>query len=175
MNAIILHSWYGDIEKDWCHWIIQELSSRKIPVFIKQIPTFDTNLPDLEISLKFIKENSEINDQTIVIGHSLGCLLALRLAEQKTFKKMVLVAGWDFNDLTAEHRLFWPNMINHGKIKQNVKEIVCVSSDNDPYITACQAEDMSKRLNGKFVLVPGAGHFTEKYGVTKIPEIIQYL
>ena len=88
---------------------------------------------------------------------------------------MFLVAGWDFNDLSAEHRLFWESPINHSKIKQHVKTIYCISSDNDPYTTAFTAEEMSKRLDGTFILVPGAGHFTEKDGVTTIPSVLPYL
>lgn len=58
--------------------------------------------------------------------------------------------------------------------KALIKEIYCILSDNDPYITAFTAKEMSKRLGGKFILVKGAGHFTEKYGVTTIPKMIPY-
>ncbi|KKQ98096.1 MAG: hypothetical protein UT23_C0005G0019 [Candidatus Woesebacteria bacterium GW2011_GWA1_39_12] len=79
------------------------------------------------------------------------------------------------DDLTVpEHKLFWQSKINHSKIKQNVKEIYCISSDNDPYTTAVVTEQMSKRLSGKFILLKGKGHFTEKFGVTKIPELLKY-
>ena len=88
---------------------------------------------------------------------------------------MFLVAGWDFDDLTYEHRLFWKTKINHKKIKKNVKEIYCISSDNDPYTTAFTVEEMNKRLGGKFILIKGAGHFTEKDGVKKIPDLLQYI
>lgn len=100
----------------------------------------------------------------------------MRLAEKHVFRKMFLVAGWDFDDLTPEHKKFWPNKINHAKIKKNVKEIYCVSSDNDPYITAITAEDISKRLGGKFILIKNACHFSKKLGgVTKIPQLLKYV
>jgi uncharacterized protein len=134
-----------------------------------------TNLPDMKKQLKYIKDDIPIDSNTIVIGHSIGTLLAMRLAEKLKYKKMFLVAGWDFDDLTREHRLFWPNKINHKTIKANVKEIYCISSDNDPYTTAFTVEVMSKRLGGKFILVKGAGHFTEKDGYKKLPQILDYL
>lgn len=133
----------------------------------------NTDLPDLEAQLPvaaaFLKEN------TIVIGHSLGSLLAMRLAEKFTFGKMILVAGWDFNELTIEHQLFWKNPIDHASIKQHVSDIVCVTSDNDPYITAITVDDMSKRLGAKYMLIKGAGHFTSSYGITEIPELLELI
>jgi uncharacterized protein len=173
-KALILHSWFGKINADWLPWIQKKLIAKHYQVFLSQIPTFDSNLPELNTSLSFINKQTKVDNNTLVIGHSLGCLLAMRLAEKKSFAKMILVAGWDYNDLTAEHQLFWKTKIKHDLIKKNVKEIIVVSSDNDPYVTQAISAEMCKRLNGKFVLVPGAGHFTEKYGVTKIPEILNY-
>jgi len=111
----------------------------------------------------------------IIFGHSIGCLLAMRLAEKYLFKKMFLISGWDFNDLTKEHRLFWPNALDHEKIKKNVSEIYCISSDNDPYCTYFINEQMSKRLGGKSVLIKGAGHFTDTFGIKEIPQLLQYV
>lgn len=117
----------------------------------------------------------QIDEATIVFGHSIGAVLGLRLAETQRLTKLFLVAGWDYDDLTPGHKLFWPNKLNHAKIKAHVKEIYCISSDSDPYTTAFQAEEMSKRLGGKFVLIPNAGHFTEKDGITKIPELLKMI
>lgn len=174
-QALILHAWYEKPENNWYPWLKTELEKRGYTVFIPELPTMQTDLPDMQQQLKFIEEAITIDSETIVIGHSIGCLLTMRLAEKHTFDKMFLVAGWDFNELSVEHRLFWPNPINHAAINQHVKKIYCISSDNDPYMTAFTAEEMSKRLGGKFILVKGAGHFTEKNGVTTIPVILPYL
>jgi len=110
-----------------------------------------------------------------VFGHSIGAVLGLRLAERFIFRKLFLVAGWDFDDLTEGHRCFSPNKLDHNLIKNNVKEIYCVSSDDDPYMTAFTVEEMSKRLGGKFILIKGAGHFTDEFGIKKIPELLYYV
>lgn len=174
-QTLILHAWYNKPQDNWYPWLKGELEKRNYTVFVRELPTMNTDLPNLQAQLQSIDELRIIDDNTIVIGHSLGALLALRLAERHRYQKMFLVAGWDFNDLTTEHRLFWPNPINHKAIKNNVKEIYVLSSDNDPYITAFLAQEMSKRLDGEFILIKGAGHFTEKDGVTQIPELLQYL
>jgi len=174
-KALILQGWYQKPDKHWYPWLKKELEKRGYEVYLPDLPTIHTDLPDMKKQLAFIEKNFKFDKDTFVFGHSLGTLLAMRLAEKHKYKSMFLVAGWDFDDLTVpEHKLFWQSKINHSKIKQNVKEIYCISSDNDPYTTAVVTEQMSKRLSGKFILLKGKGHFTEKFGVTKIPELLKY-
>ncbi len=175
-KALILVGWFNNPEDEWYPWLKDELEKKKYEVYLPDLPTQNTKFPSLIKQITFVEKLLDIDKDTVIIGHSLGAVLALRLAEKHEYQKMFLVAGWDFDDLTAEHELFWPNKINHKKIKKNVKDIYCLSSDNDPYTTAFTAEEMSKRLGGKFILIKGAGHFSEKYGgITKIPQLLSYL
>ena len=144
-------------------------------MYLPEIPTMNSQAPNLKMQMNFIEKNIPLDKNMVVFGHSLGCLLAMRLAEKHPFQKIILVAGWDFDDLTAEHQSFWKNKIDHSAIQKNVKEIVCLSSDNDPYNTAFTVEEMSKRLGGKFILVKNAGHFTRDFNITQIPELISQL
>lgn len=102
---------------------------------IPNLPTIETDMPDMQKMLDSLYAHYNIDENTIIIGYSLGTLLALRIAEKTKYKKALLVACWDFNDLTKKHQLFWKNPINYEKIKQNIKEIHCISSNNDPYMT----------------------------------------
>jgi len=175
-KALILHAWYSKPNDNWYPWLKKQLEGKGYEVYIPDLPTMGTNLPDLKKQLDFVEKNFKIDNDTIIFGHSLGTLLTMRLAEKYMFRKMFLVAGWDFNDLTSEHRLFWKTQMNHQKIKAHVKEIYVFSSDNDPYITAIQAEDMSKRLAGKFILIKGACHFSEKLGGVKtFNQLLKYI
>lgn len=172
-NALILISWYGTPQSDWLPWLKLELEKKGYEVAIPDLPTVRTNLPDMEQMLAILK----VDKDSLVIGHSLGALLGLRLAERQTFRKLILVSGWDFDDgLAPEHRLFWPNRIDHDKIKEHVKEFVVIHSDNDPYTPIQVAEDMCKKLDGKFLPVPNGGHLSQKDGnKTNLPEILPYL
>lgn len=174
-KALILQGWYQKPDSNFYPWLKEKLEKRGYEVFLPDLPTMHTDLPDMEKQLQFITEHVAIDSETIIIGHSIGCLLAMRLAEKFSFTKMILVAGWDFDDLTTEHQLFWPNKIDHKKIQAHVKEIYCLSSDNDPYINPFTVEEMSKRLHAKFIFIKNAGHFTDEYGIKKVPELLQLL
>lgn len=175
-KALVLHCWYGNPNENWYPWIKEKLKEKGYQVFVPELPTMSSELPDMQLQIDRVKDLVDFDKKTLIIGHSLGSLLALRLAEKQKVGKMILVSGWDFNDLTPEHEKFWQKTIDHQKIKENSEEIICITSDNDPYFTPFQIKEMSKRLNGEFVLVEGAGHFTEKdFGVTKIPQLLEYL
>jgi predicted alpha/beta hydrolase family esterase len=174
-TALILSGWQCDSNSNWYPWLKKELEKRDYQVFLPQLPTMDIDLPDQETQLEFIKNNFNIDENTVVIGHSLGGVLALRLAEKFKLKQMILISAWDFNDLTTEHQKFWLNPINHQLIKNNVSNITCITSDNDPYFSVFQTQEMAKRLNAKFILIKNAGHFTESFGITQIPEILELI
>jgi predicted alpha/beta hydrolase family esterase len=175
-KAIILHAWYEKTDMDWYPWLKTELEKKGYTVFLPELPTMSTDSPDLNTLMQFIESLTDIDSETVIIGHSLGALLALRLAEKHTFAKLFSVAGWDYNDLTVEHQSFWPNMIDHAAIKSHVKEIYCIESDNDFVLTAFMAEEMCKRFAGKFILVKGAGHFTTKDdSITQVPELLNFI
>lgn len=175
-KALILHAWYGSPEADWYPWLKTELQKKGYEVWLPELPTMPTKSPDMETMLKFIIEKKFMDEDTTVIGHSLGSVLALRLAERTKFKVGILLAGWDYNDLKPEHQSFWQTMMDHELIKKNVGEWACLISDDDPYVTPAIAEEMTARLGGKSIRVGKKGHFlTKDDGVTEVPEILKFV
>lgn len=174
-NALILHSWFGSPEGKWYQWLKNELEKKGYKVNIPKLPTMETKAPEMETMLKFIKENQLVNPETVVIGHSLGSVLALRLAERVKFAKGITFAVWDYNDLTPEHQSFWKTMMNHELIKKNVPEWIVPISDNDPYVTKFIAHEVAERLGAKALDLGVKGHFSADDGVMQVPEILPYL
>ena len=174
-NALLLQSWYSKITDNWYSWLKLELQKKGYKTNFIDIPEMRNDVPNMAKIIEFIKSFNVVDQDTTIVGHSLGCLLAMRLGEEFSFYKMILVSGWDFDELTEGHALFWKNKINHEKIKNHVKKIYVVHSDTDPYITACTAKDMSKRLGAKFILVNKGGHLTSKDGFIKLPQLIKII
>jgi len=174
-KALILQGWYQRPDSNWYQWLKDSLEDSGYEVYLPDLPTIHTRRPDWAQIESAVRAVVEINKDLTIIGHSLGCLMALRLAEKDVYGKMILVSGWDFNDLTREHETFWSKPLNHKIIRKNVKDIVCFGSDNDPYFTFFTVDEMSKRLGGKSVLVKGAGHFTDKFSVTEVPQVLKFV
>lgn len=173
-KAVILHAWFSNPTSNWYPWLKNELEKKGYEVWVPELPTMPTKSPDMEPMLKFILEKNFVDKDTIVIGHSLGSVLAMRLAERLGFKKGILFAAWDYNDLTPEHQSFWQTMMDHKKILSNVGEWVFPLSENDPYVTIAIAKEVAARLNGKVVEMGKKGHFGKDDGVKEVPEILEY-
>lgn len=174
-KALILHAWFQAPENNWYPWLKGELEKKGYEVWLPELPTMPTKNPDMETMLEFILEKNFVNEETVVIGHSLGSVLALRLAERTKFKKGIVLAGWDYNDLTPEHQNFWVTMIDHTKIKMNVGSWVMPISDNDPYVTPFIAQEMAGRLGAKVIRVGKKGHFLAKDRVMQVPEMLEFV
>jgi hypothetical protein len=174
-NVIFLQGWYSNIADNWYEWLKKELDKKGYTTHFIDLPEMRKDVPDMNTIITKIESLGFIDRDTTLIGHSLGCLLAMRLAERYTVSKMILASGWDFDDLTEGHKTFWPNKIDHARIKSHVKKIYVIHSDNDPYITKITAEDMGKRLGAEFILVPNGGHLNAKSGITKLPQLLNIL
>jgi hypothetical protein len=174
-KVLFLQSWYSQITDNWYLWLKTELEKKGYITIFPDIPEMRKDVPDMKKILSYIESLGVLDEDTTIIAHSLGCLLAMRLAESHPYKSMILVSGWDFDDLYENHKLFWETKIDHEKIKNNVKNIFVVHSDNDPFSTAFCAEEMSKRLGGKFFLIKNGKHFTSKDGFTEMPILLEIL
>lgn len=170
-KALFLQSWYSKVTDHWYPWLEKELQKKSYKTYFPDLAEMRKDIPNMAKLIAEIESMKILDKDTTIIGHSLGTLLAMRLAEKYPLKELVLVSGWDFDDLTEGHKLFWKTKTDHSAIKRNVSKIFVVHSDNDPYITAAQAVDMSKRLNGEFLLIKKLGHFTK---IRKLPQLLKF-
>ena len=116
------------------------------------------------------------NEESILIGHSAGSPLVLSVLENinTQIHKAILVAGYarpKGEKKDAEHIL--QKKYNWEEIKNNVKDLIFINSDNDPW--GCDHKEglyMWEHLGGTLILREGEGHMgTETYNqpYTKFP------
>jgi len=172
-QVIILHAWGNAPEDYWYPLLANELTKKGYRVVIPEL--VDKDKPELGTWRECVLSKTKIDGSTIIIGHSLGAVLALKLAEEFKFDTLITVAGWDYWDRTPEHESFFRTIIDQNKIIENVKSRIVFHSDNDPYVTKILAGEFADRMKAKFNLVVGKAHFTAKDGVTEMPEIVSVL
>lgn len=131
-NAIILHG-TGDKNTDfWFPYLKEKLEKKGFEVWLPQLPNAEK--PNIEDWLSFVLENGKFTQDTILIGHSAGSQLILSILENIDIKvaQAILVSGYaepliENADSKVRPSLDWV------KVKQNVKDIIFVNSDNDPW------------------------------------------
>jgi uncharacterized protein len=161
-KVVIVHCWDGDPGYCWYPYVKRELEMRGFAVKIPFLPDL---LPLLSRWLGKIKKAiGEPDENTILIGHSLGCITLLRyleeLPENAKVGGVVLVAGF-ISDLGFRPLYnFFSEPLDFRKIRQRAGNIVLIASDNDPFVKPFHAGILREQLNARIIWKSG-GHFTE--------------
>ncbi len=178
-RALIIHGWKDDPSSGWLGWIGRELEaagySIQAPRFeVAEKPILPTWLATLESATTWL----EGGEQTLIIGHSLGCFLALRMLEMYDFSRPVgglyLVSGFYDAPRPEASRWFSPEP-NWSLIRSRTSERVCIYSDDDTIVTPDRTRRLAHKLQARLLCVVGQGHFLGSQGMNDLPELLESL
>ena len=177
MNFFIIHGVYASPESNWFPWLKQQLESNSYEVIVPKFPTpLDQSL---ESWIRVIANyENKINEETVMIGHSLGAAFILDYLEKtsKKIKAAVLVAG--FHKLLSSpydevNKTFVDKEFNWEKIKSSCGKFYVFASDNDQYITLEITQELVQKLDSEFNLVPNGGHINKESGYDTFPLLLE--
>ena len=180
-NYFIIHGSYGNPYKNWIPYLKSQLSKRRLNCIVPSFTTPDKQ--DYEswnsILMSYLKIGYITKDTTF-ITHSLGGIFLVNfLIDNKIkVKKIITVAGFNNIQFDKDNSLydsFYMKDESLAKICDLCDEIICIYSDNDPYIPIEKAESFASIVKGQNVLINNAGHFNEKYGYKEFKEILEYI
>lgn len=83
-NYVILHGYTGRNDKNFIPWLKHELEQRGAKVQAPQLPNTD-NPTEVE-QVQHVLDNVAFDENTVLIGHSLGGLVAMRVLEKLPHK-----------------------------------------------------------------------------------------
>ena len=91
-NFVILHGYTGSNQTNFIPWLKAELEQRGARVQAPQLPNTD-NPTEVE-QVQYVLDNVAFDENTVLIGHSLGGLVAMRVLEKLPHKihRLMLVA-----------------------------------------------------------------------------------
>lgn len=172
-NSLILHGAGNDSQGNWFPWLGVELEKRGYEVWIPDLPNSDEpNLNDW-LDIIFSNKDWQFDEDSVIVGHSAGAALILRILEKlpegKQIKKAILVAGVVELGTREDIFIYKSSLVGKPfdweKIKASAQEFCFVASDNDPYQCGVdQSIIMQKHLNGKLIIKKGQGHFNLEKG-----------
>lgn len=178
MNAFIVHGIDGYPEENWFPWLKKELESLGVHTYVPRFPNSDK--PKLNEWLEHFNEYEKyIDNNSILIGHSLGVSFILNFLEKNNKKiKAAFFVGGSIGKLNNpnfdnRNKTFTQKEFDWKKIKENCSEFFIYNSDDDPYVPLEKGKELSKYLNSKLISVKGAGHFNTKAGYTEFPLLLK--
>jgi predicted alpha/beta hydrolase family esterase len=197
MNFFIIHGIYGHPEENWFPWLKKELEKRGYEVIVPKFPTPIGQ--SLESWMKVLKKyENKINEETVLIGHSLGAAFILNYLENvgipmefrvdqkprvfdKTNKKIkaaFLVAGYHElldNQFKELNKSFVDRKFNWSNIIENCGHFFVVGSDNDEYIPLETTRQLAVLLDAEIHIIKNGGHLNKKAGFEKFPLLLELI
>ncbi len=159
--------------RHWFPWLRAQLKKKGIKYSNELYPR-DWN-PDYN-EWKKIFEKNRIDENTVLIGHSLGCGFILRwLSEnKKKVKKVILVAPYILDSPQFSGLKDMVSFEFDSSLNSLYDKLVIFSSEDDyPFILDSVAE-INKKLNVKHFLFKHKGHFTQgDIGTDEFPELLE--
>ena len=64
---------------------------------------------------------------------------------------------------------------NLSDIKEYAKEIVCLYSDNDPYVKYDVEKSFADAITDNVVIYPNGGHLNSESGYTEFSDLLKYI
>ena len=178
-NIFIFHGTEGYPEENWFPWLKQELEKKGYKVFVPQFPSppvVPAKIAEWFDVLKNYKSN--IDENTVFIGHSLGGIFTLRILEKLTHPvKAVFFVGTPIGVQPIKNYSrdngFSGFSFAWELIKKKADDFVVFQSDDDPYVGLENGKELSKNLGIQLSFVPNAGHFNKKAGYTKFEALLE--
>ncbi len=175
MNFFLFHGVGGCPDENWFGWIKTELENLGHKVFIPDFPTPEDQT--LENWIRVIEKYDEyINEDTVLIGHSLGATFILSVLEKYKVNSAYFIAGFTGaidHKFDESMRTFAQKNFDWVTIKNNCQNFYVYHSDDDPYLPLEKGRDLANKLGVKLTFIPNCGHFNLSAGFTKFERLLE--
>ena len=172
-NVFIFHGTEGYPEENWFPWLKQELEQKNYSVSVPQFPSPPIVPAKIAEWFDVLKNyEKDMDENTILIGHSLGGIFTLRILEKLEHPVKAAffvgtpigvrpIANYDRDNSFSGFTFDWE------AIKKKAQHFAVFQSDNDPYVGLENGKELANNLGVELSFVPNAGHFNKKAGYTK--------
>ena len=164
-RAIIIHGWGGNSLGGWIPWVKRELEAKGVKVDTPNMPNSESPVIDHWVP-HLQKVIGTPDEDTYLVGHSIGCQTILRYLEKNNIKVggVCFVAGWFSlsgeviaNPEDAVIAKPWVETpINLEKVRAKAPKFISIFSDDDPFVP----EENWKQFEtlGKTIILHEKGH-----------------
>ncbi|MEL5449885.1 alpha/beta hydrolase [Serratia bockelmannii] len=172
-RIVVVHGYTASPKRHWFPWLMDVGHKNGYEVLIPELP--DSDNPELDKWLLKLKcDVGVIDNNTWVVGHSLGCITALKyLANQSESDNpagIIMVSGFKESlELLPQLNEFTASKLNFDRIVDKIKNRFSIISLNDNIVLPEQSLRFSQKIDAYVYGVPGCGHFLDIDGVTSLP------
>ncbi|HBF65549.1 MAG TPA: serine hydrolase family protein [Clostridium sp.] len=176
----LTHGFTASCKANWFPWLKEQMKKKGVEVIVPDMP--NTEDPHLVPWIEKLEENvCEINEDTVFIGHSLGCITTLRFILKKglKIKGAILVSGFmDENPMEVQKEgliEFVDGEIDVDKVKCLIPHRVMLTAVDDDIVPMEATKKMAEKLDIRLIVLDKGGHFIDRDGFTEFPQVLELL
>ncbi|CAB5527901.1 MULTISPECIES: RBBP9/YdeN family alpha/beta hydrolase [Providencia] len=171
---LIVHGYTASPEKNWFPWLKSELEALGAFVNVPTMP--DSLAPNPERWQQRLQHLPfDIDENTILIGHSLGCVTALRFLQHagQSVAGYVLVSGFDEEQPTLpELQPHTVEPLNYDELIKVANNRISIISTNDEIVSPGSSKALAEALKTQVIIEESAGHFLDREGYTEFKTLL---
>jgi len=177
MNIIIIHGYDATPHDNWFMWLKEKLVAQGHSVSVPQMP--GGQHPVLEEWMKTF-EALDCDENTVLIGHSLGCPFILNVLMKYKVKAVVLVAGFagslsNINDSYINR--FGEQQFDWTIIKANCPKFHILHAKDDPVVPVEKAYELEKLLASQVTMhiLETGEHLNWRVKLFEFPDVLEVI
>lgn len=181
-NVFIIHSYNGDTEYSFAPSIKKLCEENNVAYYFPKFPLRqDATYERWEKILNKYKDDGLLNEESIVISHSLGTHFFPKYLAKNNIKINTFISVSGFlnykgrEDLEKIVEMFLPTKEEFDKCKKLIKNRYSFYSDNDHMNCEENLEAYANALSAKKVLIKGYGHFNLTSNVSEVKELTELI
>lgn len=178
-RLIIVHGFMASPEDHWFRWLEAQAATLGMEVTVPAMP--DSAAPDEARWLETLGQYAgDVDEQTYFVGHSLGCITALRYlsgrpAEQRA-GGIIMVSGFSEPvPLLPELDGFTASPLENLESLTGIAHRAVLVSLNDEIVPPAYTLRLSQQLAAPLYGLPGCGHFLDRDGFETLPQVAALL
>lgn len=173
-KVYIVHGYTASGDKHWFPWLESQLAELNIECHRLTMPNSDNPVPTEW--LNSLVRSINIEPDTVVIGHSLGCiaLMTFLARHYESPAGAIFVSGFyqpldNLPQLTA-----FSNLYAVSPPLMPFKSYV-VAAYNDTIVPHQYSDALAQHLQADYIRLPTGGHFLDREGCTEFPLILELI
>ena len=180
MKIFIIHGYQSSPEQHWFPWLAEKIKQMGSQCEIVNLQ--DSDQPDFATWRQNLEAQVHpLNEQTIIIAHSLGCISVLDYLSEalngRLIKAIFMVAGFNekLTALPELNQFVQQAKLNDALLRFRIQQRYSLFSCNDPFVPAPLSIRFGQLLNAQMIEVKKAGHFMQSDGLSEFPQLWEKL
>jgi leucyl-tRNA synthetase len=164
-NYVFLHGYLASPKINFWPWLKKEIEKKGGEVSAPTLP--NSSSIEVDSKVEHVLKSCQFNKNTVIVAHSLGCIVALKLLSKlkHPVAKVVLVAPPSSNSTRLpiiDRKKFW-GQLSLPMVKNKARKFVVVIDEGDKLVPLGESLEIAKALRAEVVKdKPQVTHFMGK-------------